>query len=85
MTHNTNPSNIRSRASPRVYMRGRNSSVNVRTTHKPERLAEYRARATAWMIIESGFNSTEEHRFCVRDFVQLSFGPRPPPLQIGPS
>jgi len=31
-----------------VYMRGRKSSVNVRTTHKPERLAQYRASAAAW-------------------------------------
>ena len=83
--HSTNPSTIQSRASPRVYMRVCNSSVIVRTTHKPERLAQYRARATAWMIIELGFDSTAENRFCVRDFVQNSFRTQTPPLQIGPS
>ena len=83
--HGTNPSTIQSRASPRVYMRGCNSSVTVRTTHKPERLAQCRARVTAWMIIELGFDCTAEHRFCVRDFVQISFRPQTPPLQIGPS
>jgi hypothetical protein len=63
----TNPSNVQSRASPRVYTRGRNSSVSVRTTHKPERLAQYRASATDWMIVESGFDSSAEHRFlCLR-------------------
>ena len=63
MRHSINPSTFQSRASPRVYMRGRNSSVNVRTAHKPERFAQYRTSVTDWMTVGSGFDCSAEHRF----------------------
>lgn len=85
MRHSINPSTVQSRASPRVYMRGRNSSVNVRTAHKPERLAHYGASVKDWMTVGSGFDSIAEHRFVCSGLVQIVFGLHSHPLQIGPS